>query len=141
MTVERDRRTLLKLLIAGGVISHTAAAALQGQDKLSTEILERAVTLFEAGIAPERIREILPAVQRNWDFFQAVRDLEMADDIEPAPIFQAARAGRYETASKRAERARPGGSARAEGAKARESGRPPRAKSEGSERAEEASAH
>jgi cystathionine beta-lyase/cystathionine gamma-synthase len=41
----------------------------------------------------------------------------------------------------RAERARPGGSARAEGAKARESGRLPRAKSEGSERAEEASEH
>jgi hypothetical protein len=89
MTVERDRRTLLKLLIAGGVISHTAEAALQDEDKLSTEVLERAAALFEAGIAPERIREILPAVQRNRDFFQAVRDLEIADDIEPAPIFRA----------------------------------------------------
>jgi hypothetical protein len=92
MTVERDRRTLLKLLIAGGVISHTAEPAIeavQEEDKLSTEVLERAAALFEAGIAPERIREILPAVQRNRDFFQAVRDLEIADDIEPAPIFRA----------------------------------------------------
>jgi N-methylhydantoinase B len=41
----------------------------------------------------------------------------------------------------RAKRARPGGSARAEGAKARESGRPPRARSAGSERGEEPSEH
>src|SRR3990172_3129564 len=41
----------------------------------------------------------------------------------------------------RAERARPGGSARAEGAKARESGRPPRARSEGSEPSEERGEH
>ncbi len=38
---------------------------------------------------------------------------------------------------RRAERARPGGSGRAEGAEPRESGRPPRAKSEGSETSEE----
>jgi hypothetical protein len=89
MTVERDRRALLKLLIAGGVISNTAWAGLQEEEKLSTEILERAASLLEAGIRPERIREILPAVQRNRDFFQAVRDLEIGDDIEPAPIFRA----------------------------------------------------
>jgi serine/threonine-protein kinase len=42
---------------------------------------------------------------------------------------------------KRAERARPGGSGRAEGAKPRESGRPPRARSEGSEPSEERGEH
>jgi phosphoribosylformimino-5-aminoimidazole carboxamide ribotide isomerase len=41
----------------------------------------------------------------------------------------------------RAERARPGGSGRAEGAGPRESGRPPRAKSEGSEPSEERGEH
>ncbi len=41
----------------------------------------------------------------------------------------------------RAERARPGGSARAEGAEARESGRLPRARSEGSEPSEERGEH
>ena len=80
MTVERERRALLKLLIAGGVISNTAWAGLQEEKKLSTEILEKAASLLEAGIRPERIREILPAVQRNRDFFQAVRDLEIGDD-------------------------------------------------------------
>jgi aminodeoxyfutalosine synthase len=41
----------------------------------------------------------------------------------------------------RAERARPGGSGRAEGAEPRESGRPPRARSEGSEPSEERGEH
>jgi Asp-tRNA(Asn)/Glu-tRNA(Gln) amidotransferase A subunit family amidase len=53
---------------------------MEENQKLSTEILERAAALFEAGIAPERIREILPAVQRNRDFFRAVREVEIGDD-------------------------------------------------------------
>lgn len=88
-----DRRRLLKLLVAGGVLAPGAAAALQGDERLTTDILDRAVVLFEAGIDPARIREILPAVQRNRDFFRAVRELEIADDVEPAPTFHAKRPG------------------------------------------------
>lgn len=88
-----ERRELLKLLVAGGVLGPAAAAAMEEDQKLSTEILERAAALFEAGIAPERIREILPAVQRNRDFFRAVRELEIGDEVEPAPMFQAKRPG------------------------------------------------
>jgi hypothetical protein len=89
----RNRRDLLKLLVAGGVLAPAASAAMQDQGTLTTEILERAVTLFDAGIEPARIREILPAVQRNSDFFRIVRDLPLEDDIEPSPIFQADRSG------------------------------------------------
>ena len=87
------RRELLRLLVAGGVLGPAAAAAMQEDAALSTEVLERAAALFEAGIDPARIREILPAVQRNRDFFRAVRELEIGDDIEPAPMFQAKRSG------------------------------------------------
>jgi len=87
----RQRREVLKLLVAGGVLGPAAAAAIQEDAKLSTEILERAAALFEAGIEPARIREILPAVQRNRDFFRAVRELEIGDEVEPAPTFQAKR--------------------------------------------------
>ncbi len=88
-----ERRELLKLLVAGGVLGPAAAAAAQDDAKLTTEILERAVALFDAGIEPARIREILPAVQRNRDFFQMVRELPIGDDVEPAPMFQAKRSG------------------------------------------------
>jgi len=88
-----NRRELLQLLVAGGVLGPAAAAALQEDAKLSTDILERAAALFEAGIDPARIREILPAVERNRDFFRVVRELEIGDDVEPAPTFDAKRAG------------------------------------------------
>jgi hypothetical protein len=88
-----DRRQLLKLLVAGGVLGPGAAGALQADDALTADILERAAVLLEAGIEPARIREILPAVQRNRDLFRAVRELEIGDDVEPAPTFQAKRGG------------------------------------------------
>jgi hypothetical protein len=89
----RKRRDLLKALVAGGVLGPAAAAALQNDPALTTDILERAVTLFDAGIDPARLREILPAVQRNRDFFRLVRELPIDDDIEPSPIFHANRPG------------------------------------------------
>ncbi len=35
-----DRRRLLQLLLAGGVLGSGAAAALQGEEKLTSDILE-----------------------------------------------------------------------------------------------------
>ncbi len=67
------------------------------------------------------------------------------EGVVPSPIRGAAGNQEYFLLARRdaarAERARPGGSARAEGAKARESGRPPRARSEGSEPSEERGEH
>ncbi len=93
MTAMTERRELLKLLVAGGVLGPAAAAAMQEHATLTTDILEKAVALFDAGIDPARIREILPAVQRNRDFFQSVRELSIGDDVEPAPVFRANRSG------------------------------------------------
>jgi hypothetical protein len=86
-----DRRRLLQLLVAGGVLGSGAAAALQENEKLTPDVLERAVVLLDAGIDPSRIREVLPAVQRNRDLFRAVRELEIGDDVEPALTFEAKR--------------------------------------------------
>jgi len=56
MNAMNQRRDLLKLLVAGGVLGPAAAAAMQEDAKLTTSILERAAALFEAGIDPAHIR-------------------------------------------------------------------------------------
>lgn len=94
MSATTDRRELLKILVAGGVLGPAAAASMREDPNLTAEILERAATLFEAGIDPARIQEILPAVQRNRDFFRAVRELEIEDRVEPALRFTASPTGK-----------------------------------------------
>jgi hypothetical protein len=93
-----NRRRLLKALTAAGagVLSGVEAAG-QGpgprRDRsdapIPLETLQRAAELLETGLEPDRVREILPSVQRNADFFRVVRELEIPDDVEPAPRFHA----------------------------------------------------
>ena len=45
--------------------------------------------LSEAPISGDRLPVIYAALQRNLDQFQTVRDFEVDDLIEPAPIFSA----------------------------------------------------
>ena len=89
--IDDERRRVLKLLVAAGTVAGTTEAQ---SDDLTPEILERAMTIFQGELDEERLRAILPAVQRNVDFFRIVRELEIADDVEPAPIFSARRGGK-----------------------------------------------
>ena len=89
--IDDERRRVLKLLVASGILS--GAVGAQEPEALTPEILERAMTLFEGKLDRARLETILPAVQRNVDFFRIVRELEIGDDVEPAPIFHARRGG------------------------------------------------
>ena len=84
-----DRRRLLQLLSAAGLLSGARAEGLQARTQLTPEMLEQAQNLLDQGFEDERLREILPAIQRNLDFFQIVRDEDIDDLVEPAPIFDA----------------------------------------------------
>lgn len=84
-----DRRRLLQMLAAAGVLSAADAGALQSRTELTLEILEKAQNLLDQGFDDERLGELLPAIQRNLDFFQIVRDEDIDGLIEPAPLFRA----------------------------------------------------
>jgi hypothetical protein len=88
--IECERRRLLKLMIAAGFLGESASA--QNASPLTPEVLEKAMTLFEGDLEAQHLRAVLPAVQRNVDFFRLVRELDIEDRVEPAPIFHASRA-------------------------------------------------
>ena len=82
------RRQMLRVLAALG-ITGPAALELAGQArmKITPEILKSANALVDQDFADERLKVIAVALQRNLDQFQIVRDLEIDDLVEPAPIF------------------------------------------------------
>ena len=90
--VNPSRRALLQLLAAAG-ITGPAALRLAGQARgqLSVETLKAAETLLDQSFDDERLKVIRAALQRNLDQFQLVRDLDIDDAIEPAPVFDPAR--------------------------------------------------
>lgn len=88
--IENERRRLLKLVIAAGFLAESKAA--QAASPLTPEILEKAMALFEGDLQAASLRAVLPAVQRNVDFFRLVRELDIEDRLEPAPVFHASRA-------------------------------------------------
>jgi len=81
------RRALQVLALIGA--SGTAVANLfaQARKKVTPEILQSANNLIGQELSRERLEKITPALQRNFDQFQIVRDLEIDDRVEPAPIF------------------------------------------------------
>ena len=89
-TQDLSRRKILQLLAALG-ISGPAALELvaQSRQRLSPEILKTANAIVDQEFSEERLPVITAALQRNLDQFQIVRDLEIDDLIEPAPIFMA----------------------------------------------------
>lgn len=88
-----ERREVLAALVAAGWTPSSLAGAAQARSTITPEILDRAQALLDHELDPDRLDEILPSVQRNLDFFQIVRDLEIDDPVEPAPIFRARREG------------------------------------------------
>jgi hypothetical protein len=89
-TQDLSRRKILQLL-AGLGISGPAALELvaQSRQRLSPDILKTANAIVDQEFREDRLQVITAALQRNLDQFQIVRDLEIDDLIEPAPIFMA----------------------------------------------------
>ena len=82
------RRRLLKILAAVGVTGPLALELVaQSRKKISMDIVRNAAAIRGEDFSEERLQVIETALQRNLDEFQIVRDLEIDDLIEPAPIF------------------------------------------------------
>lgn len=90
VTSSVTRRRAIQILAFFGV-SGTTAARLLGQDpvRVTPEALRGANALIDETVPAERLEAIRPALQRNFDQFQIVRDLEIDDRVEPSPVFHA----------------------------------------------------
>jgi hypothetical protein len=82
------RRHLLKALAAVGISGPAALNLLaQSKTKISVPIVRNASAILGENFTEERLQVIETALQRNLDQFQIVRDFEVDDLIEPAPMF------------------------------------------------------
>lgn len=86
-----SRRQLLQMLAVIGMTGSAAAevAAQQPAPRISVDTLRNAEAILGEQYTPERLQVIERALQRNLDQFQIVRDLQIDDLVEPAPIFMA----------------------------------------------------
>lgn len=84
------RRRAIQLLALVG-ITGPAATRLLAQDpvRVTPEVLRAARSLLDQEIPDERLEVVSRALQRNFDQFQIVRDLEIDDRVEPTPAFDA----------------------------------------------------
>lgn len=82
------RRDVLQILTALGLSAPLAAEiAAQSAPVVSGEALRSAATLLGGHFDQKRLAVARAALQRNLDQFQAVRDLEIPDAVEPPTIF------------------------------------------------------
>src|SRR6185437_16777060 len=87
-----DRRRILKVLAAAGITGPLALdIAAQSHTRISVDIVKSAAAIRGEEFSEERLQVINTALQRNLDEFQNVRDFELDDLIEPAPIFVSTR--------------------------------------------------
>ncbi|MGQ0736776.1 MAG: hypothetical protein ACT4QD_24375 [Acidobacteriota bacterium] len=83
-----SRRYVLQILGALGVSAPMAAElAAQTAPRVSEDALRGAAALLAGGFDEARLNVARIALQRNLDQFQVVRDLEIADSVEPPTIF------------------------------------------------------
>lgn len=83
-----SRRRLLQVLAAAGITGPAALDALaQARHPISPDILRSASAVIGDDFSDDRLKVIDTALQRNLDQFQVVRDLEVDDLVEPAPVF------------------------------------------------------
>jgi hypothetical protein len=83
-----SRRRLLQLLAAAGITGPAAADLVaQARHPISIDVLRNASSILGESFSEERLAVIEAALQRNLDQFQIIRDLEIDDLVEPAPMF------------------------------------------------------
>jgi hypothetical protein len=80
------RRYLLKALASLGIGAPLNLIA-QSRTRVSVPILRDASEIRGEEFSEERLKVIEVALQRNLDQYQALRDFEVDDLIEPAPMF------------------------------------------------------
>ena len=86
-----SRRVAIKALaLLGASASLASRLVAQVRKRVTPEALDAATVLLDQEFTEERLEVIAPALQRNFDQFQIVRDLEIDDLIEPATTLDAA---------------------------------------------------
>jgi len=92
--METTRRHILHALAAIGVtgplalhLTEQALAAQSARTVISIDNIKNAAAIRGENFNDDRLRVIHAALQRNLDQFQIVRDLDIDDLVEPAPIF------------------------------------------------------
>ncbi len=84
------RRQLIRVLALAGITGPAALElAAEAQETLSPEILKASASLLDQDFDDERLRVVTAALESSLEQFQIVRDLEIDDLVEPAPIFLA----------------------------------------------------
>ncbi len=87
-----SRRQLLQVLAAAGITGPAAVDLLaQAREPISVDTLRNASSILRQTFSDERLAVIDTALRRNLDQFQIVRDLDIDDLVEPAPMFDARR--------------------------------------------------
>lgn len=85
-----SRRRAVQILAFFGVSGPVASRLLaQAPKRVTPEVLQTAMALIDQDFSRERLEVVAPALQRNLDQFQLVRDLEIDDQVEPAAVFMA----------------------------------------------------
>jgi hypothetical protein len=83
-----SRRHVLHILTALGFSGALAESLAAGAaPTVSPDALRAAAALLGGALDERRLQAVQPAVQRNLDQLQVVRDLELPDDVEPAVQF------------------------------------------------------
>ncbi len=87
-----SRRHILQILGALGFTGAVAESlAAQAAPVVSAGAIGGAASLLSGSFDEQRLAVARTALQRNLEQFQAVRDLELPDSLEPPVIFQARR--------------------------------------------------
>ena len=86
------RRQVVRVLTASAVTGSMAAGVLQQPlAGITSESLRQAAKVFGHDFNEERLQELTPVMDKDLGKLQAVRDLEIAESVEPAIIFRARR--------------------------------------------------
>lgn len=72
----------------GVVHSPVGIAARPEQSTVSARDLDSCLTIQGRALDQSRMEAVRQSLQRNRQQFQAVRDLDIADAVPPAPIFR-----------------------------------------------------
>jgi hypothetical protein len=78
------RRKLLQALTLAGPLSTT----VEGQEPaISIDVLRNVSTVHGSNLSDQRLRIIQPALERRLNHVQAIRQFDMDELVEPAPMF------------------------------------------------------
>ena len=83
------RRQVVRVLTASAVTGSMAAGVLQQPlAGITSESLRQAAKVFGHDFNEKRLQELTPVMDKDLGKLQAVRDLEIAESVEPAIIFR-----------------------------------------------------